>query len=49
MGLALRRGAACYRELRRISLPRTSVNKGKPEKTWLLIPAVREFIDNSLM
>src|SRR5215210_1439159 len=29
MGLALRRGAVCYRELPRIPLPRTPVNRGK--------------------
>jgi hypothetical protein len=27
-GLAVRRGTVCYRELRRILIPRTSVNKG---------------------
>ena len=30
MGLALRRGAVCYRELPRILLPRTRVNKPVP-------------------
>jgi hypothetical protein len=34
MGLTLRRGVACYRELPRIPIPRTPVNK-----PWVLLQA----------